>query len=63
VREAAAHFAFDLRDGDLVVLKGSNRADHLLRILLARTTGVQCWPESCHRRSFCDACGLLHQQA
>ena len=29
VREAAAHFAADLRDGDIVVLKGSNRADHL----------------------------------
>jgi UDP-N-acetylmuramyl pentapeptide synthase len=63
VREAAAHFAVDLRDGDLVVLKGSNRADHLLRILLARTTGVQCWRESCHRRAFYDACDLLHQQA
>ena len=40
VRAAADHFAADLRDGDLVVLKGSNRADHLFRILLARTTGV-----------------------
>ena len=61
VREAAEHFAADLRDGDLVVLKGSNRADHLFRILLARTTGVECWLEACHRQVFCDACELLHQ--
>ena len=61
VRAAADHFAADLRDGDLVVLKGSNRADHLFRILLARTTGVQCWREACHRQVFCDACELLHQ--
>ncbi len=63
VREAAEHFTADLRDGDLVILKGSNRADHLLRILLARATGVQCWRESCHRPAFCDACDLLHQPA
>ena len=44
-----------------VVLKGSNRADHLLRILLARRTGVQCWRKACHRQVFCDACELLHQ--
>ena len=60
-RAAAEHFAADLRDGDLVVLKGSNRADHLFRILLARTTGVECWREACHRRVFCNACELLHQ--
>jgi UDP-N-acetylmuramyl pentapeptide synthase len=60
VREASEHYLDDLRDGDLVVLKGSNRADHLARILLARTTGVACWRESCRRRRFCDTCDLLH---
>lgn len=61
VREAAEHFRTDLRDGDLVLIKGSNRADHLLRILLARTTDVRCWRESCHRKDFCDGCRLLHK--
>ena len=61
VREAAEHFAADLRDGDLVILKGSNRADHLLRILLARTMDVRCWREACHRKTFCDECELLQK--
>lgn len=60
VREAAEHYRTALRDGDLVVLKGSNRADHLLRILLSRTMDVRCWREGCHREGQCSACNLLH---
>ncbi|MDX6511606.1 MAG: UDP-N-acetylmuramoyl-tripeptide--D-alanyl-D-alanine ligase [Gaiellaceae bacterium] len=60
VREAAEHFRTELRPGDLVVLKGSNRADHLLRLFLTRTTDVRCWRTACGRRRFCDACELLH---
>lgn len=60
VREAVAHLDADLRPGDLVVLKGSNRADHLARILLSRTIGVECWRTACGWRRFCDACDLVH---
>lgn len=63
VREATEHFAADLQDGDLVVLKGSKRADHLSRILLNRTVGVECWREACRRGNFCDTCDLLHTPA
>jgi UDP-N-acetylmuramoyl-tripeptide--D-alanyl-D-alanine ligase len=59
VREAAAHLRATLRDGDLVVVKGSNSADHLVRVLLDRTQRVRCWRDACHRTAFCDACKLL----
>jgi UDP-N-acetylmuramoyl-tripeptide--D-alanyl-D-alanine ligase len=57
----AAEFMEDfLRPGDLVLLKGSNTADHLYRIILARTRGVACWRADCMRNLFCDECSLLH---
>ena len=59
VREAAEHFEETLRSGDLVVLKGSNTADHLGRIALLGTTDVRCWRTDCHRMNLCDECGLL----
>lgn len=58
-REASEHLACSLRSGDLVLLKGSNRADHLLRLVLARRTRVGCWRTSCRRLTFCDGCLLL----
>jgi aminoacyl-tRNA hydrolase len=43
-----------------VLLKGSNTADHLYRILLARIQEVACWRPRCNRNRFCDSCDLLH---
>ena len=48
-----------LRAGDLVLLKGSNTADHLYRIILARVQRVHCWRDDCKRVRFCDTCALL----
>jgi UDP-N-acetylmuramyl pentapeptide synthase len=45
--------------GDFVLLKGSQRADHLLRLLLARRGRTACWRTSCRRMKFCDECLLL----
>src|SRR5262249_29169931 len=59
VRDAAAHYGESLREGDLVVLKGSNRSDHLSRIALAREREVRCWRESCGKVRFCEGCPLL----
>jgi UDP-N-acetylmuramyl pentapeptide synthase len=59
VREAAAWLRDELGAGDLVLLKGSNRADHLLRIVLDRDDAVGCWQERCDRITFCNHCPEL----
>ena len=59
LREASAWLETNLRPGDLVLLKGSQRADHLLRLLLARRGRVACWRQECRRIKFCDQCLLL----
>jgi UDP-N-acetylmuramyl pentapeptide synthase len=59
VREAADHLARILESGDLVLVKGSNPADHLERLVLARQGHVACWRSRCGRNSFCSRCELL----
>jgi aminoacyl-tRNA hydrolase len=59
LRAATAFMREFLRPGDLVLLKGSNRADHLIRVVLDRKTDVQCWRDDCHRLVFCTSCDLL----
>ncbi len=49
-----------LKAGDLVLLKGSTRADHLQRIVLSRTNNTACWREKCGKFRFCSDCRLLH---
>lgn len=60
IRDAAAYLRRELRSGDLVVLKGSNRADHLVRILLDRSEPVACWRSGCCFLRFCNRCSKLH---
>ena len=59
LRDANAWLEANLRPDDLVLLKGSQRADHLLRLLLARQGSVACWRQQCRRLKFCDQCLLL----
>jgi aminoacyl-tRNA hydrolase len=63
VKDASEYLRQFLQPGDLVLLKGSNKADHLVRLPLARTTGVECWRNQCGKRDFCDSCPLLHVPA
>lgn len=63
VREATAFLDEELRSGDLVLLKGTNKTDHLVRIVLARRQEVRCWESSCRRIAFCDECPRLHKAA
>ncbi len=55
------HLRSLLRPGDLVMLKGSARADHLERLLLDRNSPVACWRERCGRPRRCEGCRLLRQ--
>jgi UDP-N-acetylmuramyl pentapeptide synthase len=59
VKKAADFLQYFLMPGDLVLLKGSNRADHLTRIILTRNRKVACWRNRCNRQIFCDHCALL----
>jgi UDP-N-acetylmuramoyl-tripeptide--D-alanyl-D-alanine ligase len=47
-----------LRPGDLVLLKGSQRADHLERLALAHKSEVSCWRHRCGRWENCRDCEL-----
>ena len=59
VKAGAEYFNGYFRGGDLVLLKGSNTSDHLLRILLAQSMPVACWQAACKKQAFCDTCALL----
>jgi UDP-N-acetylmuramoyl-tripeptide--D-alanyl-D-alanine ligase len=56
VRDAALYLNSITVAGDLVLLKGSAKKDHLLRIILARSGDVSCWRDDCQRTTFCNAC-------
>jgi UDP-N-acetylmuramoyl-tripeptide--D-alanyl-D-alanine ligase len=52
-----------LQAGDLVLLKGSEPADHLHRLILARSGGIACWRERCSRNRYCNGCRHLQTPA
>ncbi len=63
IRTASTWLREFLAPGDLVLLKGSNRADHLARLALAFDADVRCWRRRCGRLEFCDNCRLLGEPA
>jgi len=63
VKDAAAWLGEFARPGDLVLLKGSNNADHLARLALAMDHEVRCWRTRCGRAIFCDRCRLIRVPA
>jgi len=44
------------REGDLIVLKGSEKKDHLDRIPMSFSGEVNCWVDDCDRHMFCREC-------
>ncbi len=60
VADANAHLRHLIRPGDLVLLKGSFRADHLERLMLDQTESVDCWRMDCGRGHRCHVCDRLH---
>ncbi|WP_172962325.1 aminoacyl-tRNA hydrolase [Hydrocarboniclastica marina] len=60
--EAVSGFlASELQPGDLVMLKGSNKADHLVRLYYDRQKPVQCWVSQCGIPDFCGGCSRLYR--
>lgn len=47
------------RDGDLIVLKGTGKKDHLDRIPMSFSGTVNCWVDDCDRHMFCRECSHL----
>ena len=60
LRLAANYLQAVLKKGDLVLLKGSNRADHLVRLILNRDKPIGCWKDKCPLEIFCDHCPELY---
>ena len=56
LRDAAEYLRTELRAGDLVLLKGTNKRDHLMRLILNRKKAVQCWRDDCRLSRFCRHC-------
>jgi UDP-N-acetylmuramoyl-tripeptide--D-alanyl-D-alanine ligase len=51
------------QSGDLVLLKGTNKQDHLGRLALDRSTSVRCWSDLCRRNILCGFCRELDRPA
>jgi UDP-N-acetylmuramoyl-tripeptide--D-alanyl-D-alanine ligase len=45
-----------LRAGDLVILKGNRKQDHLERLFTARRKQIRCWQSECNRLEECPEC-------
>lgn len=60
LREAAVFLRENLRRGDLVLLKGSSRMDHLVRLILDRENPIACWESRCGKTQFCTSCPRLY---
>lgn len=62
MREAADYLHKTLKAGDLVLLKGSNKVDHLERLVLDRQRPISCWRERCGFDTFCGSCPRLYRE-
>jgi len=58
LQDAAAFLRTELRDGDLVLLKGRT-TDHLSRLVFAQFGEIACWKTDCRLRCACDFCPEL----
>ncbi|MGH9420266.1 MAG: glutamate ligase domain-containing protein, partial [Thermoanaerobaculia bacterium] len=58
LRVAAEFLHRELRQGDLVLLKG-RATDHTARLFFAQLGDVACWKEYCEKTMLCDTCWEL----
>lgn len=60
IEDAARHLRSELRNGDLVLLRG-RQVDHTARMALSFTQNVTCWRNRCTKRVHCDECPQLNE--
>lgn len=60
LRQASMYLSDVLRPGDLVLLKGSSRMDHLVRLIFDREDPIACWQVRCGKSQFCTSCPRLY---
>lgn len=60
IHETAVYLRNTLLPGDLVLLKGSAKVDHLVRLVIDRHKRIQCWRDDCRLNQFCNACPALY---
>lgn len=58
IRDASIYIAGTAVKDEVILLKGS-QSNHLERILLAQTEGVNCWERACGKGIGCVECGLF----
>jgi UDP-N-acetylmuramoyl-tripeptide--D-alanyl-D-alanine ligase len=58
LKQAAEFLRQELREGDLVLIKGRT-TDHTTRLFMAQLGPVKCWEEYCPKRMLCDICWEL----
>jgi UDP-N-acetylmuramoyl-tripeptide--D-alanyl-D-alanine ligase len=61
IESAGKQLLAELREGDLVLLRGRH-ADHLSRLYLMALDEVSCWRSSCERKLHCDVCSDLRSR-
>lgn len=59
IRDVATYLDSIRQPGDLIVLKGTNKKDHLSRLVLSQSQPVRCWVDDCGRDLFCSDCSHL----
>lgn len=59
VRDACDFIHSIHREGDLIILKGTELRDHLDRIPMSFLGSVNCWVDDCDRHMFCRECSHL----
>ncbi len=56
VRDASEFLQANTQSGDLILLKGTNKQDHLIRMIMAGEGGIACWRDDCGRHALCVEC-------
>lgn len=62
LKPAAEFLRQELQQGDLVLLKASNRADHLVRLIYDIESPIKCWRTRCGKSQFCGSCDMLYKE-